>query len=221
MRACQIGTHQHDRLVRKQPRYLRGLREGLVPQRLTDHGETRARDESHEERPGGQGQPQPIPGGGHARQQGDDGQGAEEHREREDDRDVPPHRFHLQARLQRVVQILQADDAEEQAHNGQPRCGVGAPDADQPREAQRREAEHRPGDVPTQPDDRLVEPARRRRHAVDAVGNERSHGGPSPAPPRPPPRRPAERRHASRGQQPRRQGRARLHQGGVPQQREH
>ena len=127
VRAGQIRTHQHDRPLRKQPRHLRGLREGLVPQRQADHGETRARDEPHEERAGGQGQPRPIPGGGHARQQADGGQGSEEHREREDDRDVPPHRFHLQARLQRVVQIQQADDAEEQAHNGQPRCGVGAP----------------------------------------------------------------------------------------------
>ena len=92
VRARQVWTHQHDRLVREQPRHLGGLRKGIVPERLADHGDARSRDEPHEERAGGQGQSPPIRGGGHARQQSDDGQGAEKHREREDDRHVPPHR---------------------------------------------------------------------------------------------------------------------------------
>ena len=45
-----------------------------------------------EQKLGGQGQSPPIRGGGHARQQSDDGQGDEKHREREDDRHVPPPR---------------------------------------------------------------------------------------------------------------------------------
>ena len=92
VRARQVWTHQHDRLIREQPRHLGGLRKGIVPERLADHGDARSRDEPHEERAGGQGQSPPIRGGGHARQQSDDGQGAEKHREREDDRHVPPHR---------------------------------------------------------------------------------------------------------------------------------
>ena len=55
VRARQIGAHQHDRPRRELLRHLRGLREGVVPQRLADHGDARARHEAHEERAGGQG----------------------------------------------------------------------------------------------------------------------------------------------------------------------
>ena len=54
VRAGQIRTHQHDGALREQPRH---PREGIVPHGLADHGEARARDEPHEQRAGGQGQP--------------------------------------------------------------------------------------------------------------------------------------------------------------------
>ena len=56
---------------------------------------------------------------------------------------------------------------------------VGALEALVTRGHQRGQAEHRPGDVPAQPGDLLVEPFRGRRHVGGAVDDERAHRGQS------------------------------------------
>ena len=90
---------------------------------------------------------------------------------------------------------MQPDNAEEQTHEAQPRLGVRTLGEAEPQEADRREAEHRPGDVPTQPADRFVEAVRVPHHVVDAVSDQHAHGGQAQQPPGPRPCWPAERRH--------------------------
>ena len=176
VRARQIRTRQHDGIGGKQARHGGGLRDRAIPQGLVGDGQARPDHEAHQRRRDTRRDDAPV-AEGDATHPGDDRRRHDQHQQREHDRREAAHRPHVHARFQRIVQVVQADDGEQDEHRPARLVAASPPrktGPERPDESERREDQHRPRDVPAQPDQRLTEPRGGRRRVVDGVDGEHS-----------------------------------------------